>query len=50
MLYHLYRLQNTNILRYSKWFILIWGSYYIIKNIIIAIKRVDIDKKETENN
>ena len=50
MLLHLYRVQNPNTLKYSKYFILIWLAYYIIKTIIISIKRVDLDKKATENN
>lgn len=50
MLLHLYRLQNPNILKYSKYFIIIWSIYYIIKSIIILVRRVSTDKKETENN
>lgn len=50
MLLHLYRLQDSNILKYSKYFLLVWSVYYILKNIIIAIKRTDINKKEDENN
>jgi len=50
MLLHLYNLQNTNILKYSQYFILTWCAYYIIKSIIIAVKRVDINKKEVQNN
>lgn len=50
MLLHLYKLQNSNILKYSKYFILLWSAYYIIKCIIIIMKRNDINEKETESN
>ncbi len=47
MIMHFYKLQDQNLLKYSKYFLFIWIVYYIIKNIIITVKRVDTDKKET---